>query len=329
MNHLNSFISGLFTVLILSAGVQAAEISRQQLDAPDVFVSTCGGLAHGENVAPGDLINYPFDHVCNSTSSLATSLGSPLSQHVSYVAPYVDAQAQGQATYGWGSAAVTFSGNNNLNFPAATATMGWEDQMLLSTPGLAGQVGLLKAWIKVEGHLEAAPSANGGTRFTVRGYGSTSGPGNLPVQASWGGQGQQFSPYNESIDALVPIYIAFKWNEPFEMGLFGQLRIGAASMGFQTPAPGQPLSAGSGDISRMSWEGISDFYYTHHNGFFTEVLPVNASLVTMSSDTGINWMNAVAAPVPEPAVGWLVAAGLGLVLVRCYRKDCTLGNNRV
>lgn len=282
------------TILLFAAlpalAAPDGQLSRQELAAPAALTSTCGGLAGGEAIAPGDLIGFTA-RSCTSDSGLA----GVQSSSASFTAPSVWATAEAESGMGWARARSEFSGPNNAAWPGAFATAGWEDLVTISAPGMAGAGGKIRLLVHVQGQLAAQPIGNVGAQLQVRTYGA---PGFAGTWATWAGQGQPFFPYAETVDEVVELETGFVFGQPFELGVFVRADARTASMGF---TPTAPITASWAELGDLHWAGISGV--TNHLGS-----PVAGWTITSAS--GIDWSAPVTAPVPEPAAWLLLAAGL-------------------
>jgi len=277
------------------------QLSRQELVAPSALTSTCGGLATGDAIWPGDLVSFTARN-CSSDSGMAGAQSS-----AAFSAPSVVASATAEAGMGWARVHSEFSGPNNAAWPGAFATAGWEDLLTISAPGMAGMGGKIRFLVAVQAQLEAQPIGNVGAGVTVRAYGA---PGFAGTWATWSGQGQPFFPYAETVDEVVELETGFIFGQPFELGVFARADARTASMGF---AAFSPITSSWVTVDDLRWGGISAV--TNHLG-------TPAAGWSISSASGIDWTGPVGAlPVPEPATLLLMVAGLAALRHITPRKN--------
>lgn len=264
------------------------QLSRQELLAPAALTSTCGGLASGDAIWPGDLIFFTA-RSCSSDSGPAGA-----QSNAAFTAPSVSASATAESGFGWAQARSQFSGPNNAAWPGAFATAGWEDSVTISSPGMAGAGGKIRFLLHVQAQLEAQPLGNVGAQLQVRAYGA---PGFAGTWATWAGQGQPFFPYAQTVDEVVELETGFVFGQPFELGVFVRADARTASMGFSSHLP---VTSSWVELSDLHWGGISAV--TNHLG--------TPLAYTIGSAAGVDWAGPVTAPVPEPTSWLLMAAGL-------------------
>lgn len=295
---------------LLSAGVQAAP---RQLDVvpPGGFLNVCAAPSGtGGGFWAGDDITGQFTSgVCNThyfssgtVSGTASSSGVQISNN-----------ASGAARMGW----VQLSAENHS--PAGTwfahggVNGGYSDNLSVNAAGHAGESGYLLLRVAVIGNLWATAEA-GGTGFQVVPYVnkaqiSAANPGyddgtsnhlwgtDLQVGA-WGvGSAPDSSlSLNEVITFSLPVVIG----QSMEVGIYTQGDAGQRSSG--------------GFPGWMANSGLS--FTSYLDGASLMLGGQNVPGFSITSASGLNW--AVAA-VPEPGVGLLMLAGLGVVVLRRRR----------
>lgn len=284
---------------------QATQVSRTQTPAPAAMVSTCSGLASGSNVIEaGGLINFVDNRfLCQSAQTAAP--GGSVASSSTYTEPLIHhADASAQATLGQVKLSSGFRSNSSLpGFTGGFANGGWLD-MLTVLPAQAAQIGqtaIFSFQLHVTGSLAALPQGNSGTSITLTAYrndvsvNQVGGSGHLVI----GGQGQGGFPYSQTVDQIETFSVPVTLGTAFELGIFGLARSGAASRGPDW------WSEASNDFSNtITWAGVSG-------------LTVDGQAVvgfSLASASGIDWMGAYTAPVPEPAAAWLLLLGTGALL---------------
>lgn len=287
----------------------AAELGRQDVAAPAAMISVCGGVATGNGVAIGDVMSWVEGnrHSCNAAQT--ASAGATVAQAATYLeAPVlVNTDAHGQTAMGQTKLFAHSIARNDAGIAQASANGGWVDVLTLVPldPANNGATATLTFVIDVSGTLSgqgANFSFNSSAGFGVKPYLNDFG---LPVVGNPGasqqfvvsGQGQNFAPYNQTVDQGVSFTASIVLGTPFELGIFARATAGNASSTGGS-APFAVSEATTDFASTIEWAGIS--------GLTVGGNPVPFSV---SSASGIDWAQPYA-PVPEPAAGLLWAAGL-------------------
>jgi hypothetical protein len=286
-----------------ASNLSAAELGRLDVPAPGAMVSVCGGLG-GSGYAVGDLGFWvPGQVSCNS--ALTTAPGGSVNQAAAFVVALpepVNASASGSATLGQIGLFAHFRATPAAGFAQAAATAGWVDMLTLTplNPADIGKPAQLSFGIQVDGtlagQLGGSFSFNSGVGLGIKPYvndaGLPPGPG---AEFFVGGQGQNNFPYNQTVNQVVSFTANITLGTAFELGVFARAVAGNASAGgvYQ-------FNDATADFSNtLSWAGISAL-----------TVAGNAVPYTLSSASGIDWTQPYAAPVPEPQVWALWAAGL-------------------
>ena len=294
--------SGIVIAVLLAAnGADAAQLARLSIVAPALMSSTCSGLTNGSNPLPGDLIatNFPAELTCNSEQSpdpIATS-------RASYSNGGLAVSATSESLVTWGAMRLDsdFSGPNSATFPQASATAGWVDALTVTptNPALIGQAAVLAFNISIEADLLALAGFNSVARLSVRPYvndANLATPPSLSVQ----GQGQQGSPYQQTLDTSASFTIPIVLGTPFELGIFAR-----ASSGTASTAGSNLINTVSSDAVSIAWDGITSVTVAGQ--------PIDVSI---SADSGIDWSG----PVPEPSTGIALLVGSGALAALGSRR---------
>lgn len=313
-----------FIVIVLAVGpaaVSAAQLGRLDVAAPGAMISTCGGI--GQASAVGDSLFFQQGRSnCNAQQTALPNAIVAESAAYSEAPVTVDTFASGQATMGQTKLfAHSRARQDSGAFAQSTATGGWVDMLTLNPVNQAqiGQTANFSFLIDVGGTLAgqgATDSFNSLARFGITPYLNDApfvpGP---EAQFAIQGQGQMGFPYNQTVNQLVTFTTNVTLGIPFELGVFARAFAGNASFGNVAA-----FSEATVDFSNtITWAGIS-------------ALTLNGTPLayTLASASGIDWTQAYAAPIPEPAT-WAIWAigllGLGVAIQRC-RALPTLGNAR-
>lgn len=288
----------------LAQAASDGQIGRADLNAPGALVSVCGGLAAILQPDAGSVGSFGA-HQCRHDT--AGPGGTALADGSFVSPPDIATATQGEAGLGWARAAADFAGLNRIFGPAATATVGWEDQVTISAPGLGGQPGQLEFRVLVQAHLEAAPIGNVSASLRVQGYGLAGSSGSW---VQWAGQGQFGFPYTQNVDTLATLTVPFVFGAPFELGVYARALGNTASW---APSASWPETHSQVDLLDLHWDGI------------TAVMAGGAPVSGWSMDaaSGIDWTNAVLppSPVPEPASWLLLLAGTACTLRRAAGRQ--------
>jgi hypothetical protein len=289
--------------------VWADELGRGQISSGSVMVSVCAGARSGGGSTPGDLGGwYAGLHECNASQSAVS--GATVSGSASFTHPLVNvAVGQASATLGQLKLYADFEGNNQLG-AGVWATGGWVDTLTVNAvnPGLQGQQAILSFSLRVKGNLVGQPTGNSGVGVQLYPYINDSFIG-LPEALYYGqdfkvsGQGQGGFPYNATVDSVATFRALITLGTPFELGIFGRVTAGVASVGPNW------ISAATADFDdTITWEGIEG----------VTVLG-NSVPVTISALSGTPWMGSYTTPVPEAST-WALSLVGALTLLAFRRK---------
>jgi len=317
--HLTSLAA--LALLAGPAAVSGTELGRLDITAPGAMISTCGGI--GAATPVGDKLFFqPGRSNCNAQQTALPN--AVVAQSATYTeAPVtVDTYASGQTTMGQTKLfAHSRARQDSGAFVQATATGGWVDTLTLNpvNPAQFGQIASFSFLIDVGGTLAgqgATDSYNSLARFGITPYlddaNFVPGP---EAQFAIQGQGQMGFPYNETVNQLVTFTTNVTLGTPFELGVFARALAGNASFGSVSA-----FSEATVDFSNtITWAGISAL-----------TLNGNAVAYTLTSASGIDWTQAYAAPVPEPAT-WALWAGalLSMGALRWRQGQPAAGHARV
>lgn len=289
--------------LLAAGGAHSAQLARTSIVAPGVMSSTCAGLTNGASPAPGDLVNtgFPAELTCNSQQSA----GATASSSASYAnaGQAVSGASRSFAAMGAMRLESDFSGPNSATFPQAVATAGWVDGWRVdpTNPALIGQNAVLSFRLHVTGDLLAIAGFNSVARLAATPYVNDLSV-STPTNVSFQGQGQQGSPYQQTVDATVGFAVPIVLGTPFELGLFGRAASGTASV-----AGSNLINTVSSDAPSIDWEGITSVTVGGQ--------PVD---VVVTSTSGVDWT----VPVPEPALGFGIVCGMaGLAALGARRSS--------
>jgi len=285
--------SGIVIGIVLAAGgAQAMQLARTAIVAPALMSSTCAGLTSGSNPAPGDLITtaLPAELTCNSAQS--TDLIATSGAIYSNGGLAVSGNSESLVTWGALRLSSDFSGPNSATFPLAAATAGWVDSWTVTptNPAFIGQSAVVHFDLSIDADQLAIAGFNSLARLTVRPYvddASVATPAGLQIQ----GQGQQGSPYQQTIDTTASFAVPIVLGTPFELGIFARATSGTASQ-----AASNAINTVSSDAASIAWEGITSVTVAGQ--------PID---VTVIADSGIDWTG----PVPEPSLGLGLVIGSG------------------
>jgi hypothetical protein len=294
----------------LAQPVWADELGRGQIPSGSVMVSVCAGARSGGGTAPGDLGGwYAGLHACNASQSAVG--GATVSEGASFTHPFVNvAVGQASATMGQLKLYADFEGNNQLG-AGVWATGGWVDTLTVNAvnPALQGQQAILSFSLRVKGNLVGQPAGNSGVGVHLYPYINDSFIG-VPEALYQGqdfrvaGQGQSGFPYNANVDSVATFRALITLGTPFELGIFGRVTAGVASVG-----PNWTSAATADFDDTITWEGVQG----------VTVLG-NSVPVTLSALSGTPWMGSYAAPVPEAST-WAMSLAGALALLAFRRPS--------
>lgn len=306
------------TLLGWAAAASGAQLGRLDIAAPGAMISTCGGVTNGGG-APGDKNSWIASQF-NCNAAQAAVPNASVAQSVNYFvngASYIDALAHGQTVMGQTklyahSRATANVGEGFGGFAAAVASGGWVDMLTLN-PRNAADIGKTASFtfaLNVEGLLAgqgAVHSFNSLARFGVKPYiNDASLPPGPASEFALQGQGQIGFPYNAAVNQLTLFTGNITLGTPFELGVFARAWAGNASSG-----PLFVFSEATADFSSaITWAGISSL-----------TLGGAPVAYTLSSASGIDWIQPFASTVPEPATWALWTGGLlGMGALRRRRR---------
>lgn len=298
-------------VALALAGVPAAasatELGRLDIAAPGAMVSACAGIDAGNGSAIGDKPAWVAGR--NTCNAVQTALPyASVAQAASYQEPgpaAVNAAANGQAVMGQTRLFAHSRAYNDAGIAAGAVTGGWVDNLTL-TPANPADIGKTASFtfaIDVQGTLAgqgATDSFNSRASLGIRPYVDDLSLTDPVFQFLVGGQGQQFSPYNQTVNQIVSFSTDIVLGTPFELGIFARALAGNASATAGAPFA---ISEATVDFSNtISWAGISSL-----------TLNGNPVAYSLSSASGIDWTQPYATAVPEPQTWALMLAGIGIV----------------
>lgn len=293
----------------------AAELGRLDIAAPGAMISACAGMDTGNGFAIGDKPAWVQGrYSCNAAQTAQPN--ASVTQTASYQEPgpaAVNSTSNGQTTMGQTKLFAHSRAYNDAGIAKGVVTGGWVDNLTLN-PVNAADVGKTASFtfaMDVQGTLagQGAPgtySFNSGASLGIRPYVndlSLTGP---VFQFFVGGQGQNYDPYNQTVNQVVSFTTDITLGSPFELGIFARALAGNASATGGAP---YAVSEATVDFSNtISWSGISS-------------VTMNGTPVpyTLSSTSGIDWTQPYA-PVPVPAGIVLFGSGLVGLLGAALRK---------
>lgn len=297
MNHHTAPMALLLATLVANA--HADQLSTALVTGPAAWTSICSGISIGNTSTIVGLIVPITEGQCNSGQT-ANPVGT-VSSSAAYASASLNTTLSGQGTAGFGvlKLRAESSAPNRTHFPATLAQGGWEDTLFHAapTPADVGKNADLTFSLWVDGDLSAA-GFNAGARMQLVAY-VGSNVSHHPWDLSFGGQGFQGDPYQETVGGLYSMTIPVPLGVAFDLGIAGRAQAGPASYGAI-----DIINTGLVDFSHtVRWAGIDSFVY---NG-----IPLDTNFDAAS---GIDWT--LAAPVSEPSSALLMAAGLALFVRR-------------
>lgn len=220
------------------------------------------------------------------------------------------ASAQGSAGFGWlrsSANATSQVGRNSQVDTSSNTSAQWRDVLTFvpSDPALLNTAGSFRSRMTTGGALQTQTgflgnaiasvgiSANFGSGATAQGFSKSQ------TSATVAG----ITKNTGDISLLLDVEVAFIWGQ--QLSFDAELRANANAFGSEG-------NVGSGG------EAFANFLNTSEWGGITGVRQADGSVVTdfqLISSSGANYLNAIAAPVPEPSTAVLLGFALALATV--------------
>lgn len=276
---------------------QAVQTTQSDLGPNEVMVSACGGLQTGNGWGPGGLVGMVAGRsLCES--SRATQPGTWAARAVTYdeSPTAVRALSEGQAQFGQLRLASSFEADTANGLTLGVVNAGWNAQQTVVPldPSKLGQLALYSFDIHVHGVLEGAAQGNSfsGISMVALANGGFYG-------SSWASQRPSMNglPFQRTLDEWVTMSVPVTLGTPFTLGFYAATWSGNSS--------------GFGGASQASTDLLNTITWMGSHSVTVNGVPVD---FTVQSPLGLDWTQAFASPVPEPAAPLLALAGLVLLL---------------
>lgn len=306
------------SLLLLAAALPAQAVfpapSAADVSGPGGYASACAsewGSGFADNPSrPISVGLYQDGTTCDAQFfSGNTSASTP-----TVLRPVVQGTAKADAGMGWAQLDATMAAPVLVGrFPGTRAGGGWADQLSVNAPAWQGQNGTLLIQLQVSGTLTAEGA--GGAVFDLialrnKGFiggqtlgfdgGSAFVAGNQWLR--WSRAGWELTPL--TVDEVVTLTVPIVFGQSFELGVWGRALTGTQSQ----------VSGGTGHADfgqTLSWAGIAGV--VAGGQIYTEGFSI-------ASASGIDWTQAVSAPVPEPGTWLLFGLGLAALSTRKLRS---------
>lgn len=303
--------AGTLVSLAVAACLAQAGPSQSTAPRPGGFATACASqVSSGVTYTPGlDLTAtfspWPGQYSCLSeTFAGAAGLASA---EAHWSAPVIDNGTQVQAGMGRIGFAAHSEARSDKQFPVAVSGGGWGDRMVVNLDGHAGEAGIWKFQVAVDGSLTAG---GGSTQVMMNAYrngqelsnavagfdkGGSDGFTTDRQRVRWAKGGTGVRVVDDVVTFAVPITIG----QSFSWGVYGTLKASIGNMG-------PPSSA-------VMTTSEADFLHTLRYAGSSGVV-LGGQLYTdaeLLADSGIDWRAAV--PVPEPSSWALMLAGLACI----------------
>lgn len=314
--------SGLGLMLLLAAAPALAGPSQASIASPGGFASACASEISSSYAAPGqDMLSYYSNYAGRFAcgTEVFTGAAGQAGATASWSAPDLANAAAITVRMG----AIHLSAQNDgpggfaYQFPFGQSNGGWVDTLRIDLPGQTGASGVWTFTMNVGGDIDSGSGGFG--QLEIRAFkdrselfsdvpgfdrGGSDPVGTDRQRVRWSANRGAERTVLDVVTFAVPVTVGLA----FDWGIFGSALAGDVSYG-SSPEPSI---------------GLADFSHTLLYGG-SAALTIGGATVqgwTLSSASGIDWMQA--APVPEPGSGALMLAGAALLMLQRLRRRLPL-----